>query len=114
MSRLVSLSIGYEFQWAQDVALDPEHYLATSTDVLDYVREHVSDFENDGRFCTNNPTIARAFFALHKLREITIFNVRHVPTNRAYHVDVRGELIQPWPDEFFERDFYLIFPNAKD
>lgn len=28
-------------------------------------------------------------------------------------VDVRGEFIQPWPDDFFEIDFYERFPDAR-
>lgn len=28
-------------------------------------------------------------------------------------VDVKGEFIQPWPDDFFEIDFFERFPNAR-
>ena len=28
-------------------------------------------------------------------------------------VDVKGEFIQPWPDDFFEIDFFERFPDAR-
>ena len=32
---------------------------------------------------------------------------------RRIRIDIKGEFIDPWPDDFFEVDFYERFPDAR-
>ena len=50
-----------------------------------------------------------AFQALHKLGEIELHIQRMVNGVEEFRVDVDGQIIEPWPDEFFEVDFNLRF-----
>lgn len=60
---------------------------------------------------TNNHSVVHGFQLLHRLGE---FNVTLRKDGVDYELDVEGELINPWPDGFFEVDFHLIFYKAKD
>lgn len=50
---------------------------------------------------TCDPIFLEALLTLHRklIIELTII---HRPTGRTYSVDIKGEIIEPWPDQFFE------------
>lgn len=59
-------------------------------------------------FYTNLPRMVIAMLSLHKLGEIELSVFNH-NTGFTHHVDVKGEMIEPWPDEFFEIEFHARF-----
>lgn len=62
------------------------------------------------RIFTSDKTVVTGFKALHKLGEIKLIVQRVVDgVSVEHHVDVKGDFILPWPDQFFEIDFYLLF-----
>lgn len=82
-------------------------YFATSEEILTVCREQLRVCT---RLYTTCPNIVMAFQCLHRLGEVELFVQRIVQGQvRDYTCDVRGDFIQPWPDEFFSLDFYLRF-----
>jgi hypothetical protein len=61
------------------------------------------------RIHTSESKIVVAFQALHELGEIELHIQRIVNGVKEFRVDVNGEIIEPWPDEFFEIEFNLRF-----
>ena len=61
------------------------------------------------RIFTSESKVVVAFQALHQLNEIELVIQRMVNGVEEYHVDAAGEIIGPWPDEFFEIEFNLRF-----
>jgi len=61
------------------------------------------------RIWTNDPRVVIAFQALHRLGELEVIIQRVYDGVKEYHLDIKGDLIEPWPDEFFELSFYLRF-----
>jgi len=62
------------------------------------------------RIWSQDPRVVHAFQALHGLSEIelVIQRVRDGKTTDHHH-DIYGQLILPWPDDFFEVNFHLLF-----
>jgi hypothetical protein len=80
----------------------PPQYFGTSDEVLNRCR----DFIGKGEIYTCNPTIVHAFQHLHRIGEVELSIDR---LGVAYDIDIKGDFINPWPDQFFELNFYLIF-----
>ncbi len=85
----------------------PVAYVGDAMELLNTVR---AACETSGTIHTNRVEIVLACMALQRRSEffVTLFRVRDGEQSQI-DVDVKGELIQPWPDEFFEINFHLIF-----
>ena len=81
-------------------------YVGKSTDVIDLCRKLLGN----NRLHTNNPTVVRAFQFLHRSGEVELI-LQRVFGGKVleFRHDIHGDMIEPWPDEFFEVDFYLTF-----
>jgi len=56
-----------------------------------------------------------ALQAMHRAGEIELSVWRCIDGQETrFHVDVKGDFIEPWPDEFFELTFYCLFPSARE
>jgi hypothetical protein len=89
----------------------PARYRGSAEDMLWDCRVAVDERD---MIYTTSPTVVAAFQQLHKLREIDVTVFRAIGEKlQIYDLDVNGDFIEPWPDEFFEVDFYLRFPGAK-
>lgn len=62
---------------------------------------------------TSEPRVVAAFQALHELGEVELHIQRVVNGVEEFRVDEKGQIIEPWPDEFFEVEFNLRF-HAKE
>lgn len=112
--RSILLRVGDSEPPRDCVDVKPFGYLPSSESVYEFVRVCLQTHPDAQTFSTNSGSVCLAFFLLHKQREIDCTNVFHVPTGRTVRIDYRGEFIEPWPDELFEIDFFLRFPNAKE
>ena len=57
---------------------------------------------------TNDPRVVFALRKIHKEKLADISFV-HSPSGDVFELDVNGEFIQPWPDNFFDIQFHIIF-----
>lgn len=57
---------------------------------------------------TNESRVLVALQALHRQGLIELV-IDHIPSGQKIHLDVKGEFIEPWPDELFELEFHLRF-----
>ena len=112
--RSIVLRVGDSFPPSDCVNVKPFGYFPSSDAVIEFVRVRVQTHPDAQTFTTNSGSVCLAFFLLHKRREIDCTNLIHVPTGRTIRIDYRGDFIEPWPDELFETDFYLRFPDAKE
>jgi len=112
--RSILLRVGDSETPRDCVDVKPFGYLPTAESVVEFVRVALQSNPDAQTFSTVNGSVCLAFFLLHKRREIDCTNVLHVPTERMIQIDYRGDFIQPWPDELFEINFHLIFPDAKE
>lgn len=89
----------------------PIAYMGDAMELLNTVR---TTCETAGTIHTNRQEIVLACLALQRRAEffVTLFRYRN-GEQLQIDVDVKGELIQPWPDDFFEIGFYLRF-DCKD
>jgi len=90
----------------------PRRYYVNGNAVLKACRRYAKKF---GTIYTSSSTVCVAFQCLHRMKEydVSIIRVRN-GVETKYNLDVKGDLIQPWPDEFFELDFQLRFFNGVD
>jgi hypothetical protein len=85
------------------VATFGQRYYSNAEEVLKDCRKYGARLSE---IRTNNHSVVHGFQVLHKLRE---FNVTLRKDDIDYELDMEGDLIRPWPDQFFEVDFYLVF-----
>lgn len=111
--RHIRLRVGDSATPPGCVDMCPIGYLPSAEAVSDFVRMILQSNPDAQTFSTNSGSVCLALFLLHKQREIDCTNVYHVPTAQTIRIDYRGEFIEPWPDELFEVDFYLLFSTAK-
>jgi len=67
------------------------------------------------RISSQDPRVVYAFQALHALGEIELI-IQRVRCGKVleFRHDIKGEMISPWPDNFFEVEFYLRFHTPKE
>lgn len=66
---------------------------------------------------TNRPDAVTALMAMVKMREINLKIRRYDEAQdswQEFDIDVKGEFIQPWPDNFFELGFHLRFHDYSE
>ena len=85
-------------------------YIGSAQELIDKARKlchHIHHIE------TNRPDCVAALQNLTRNREINLTIYRYVDdkTWEKYDVDIKGRIIQPWPDEFFEIGFHCRFKD---
>jgi hypothetical protein len=110
--RQITLHVGNRELWGAVLHVNPAQYIPDSVSLLRFVRSIVDNNAAVQNFATINADVVRAFCLLHKRRELDCTNVIHCPTGQLIHVDVNGDFIEPWPDEFFEIGFHLVFSES--
>lgn len=90
----------------------PRYYYPTAAEFLDGCRKALRTEAEAGAAVvhvkTHEARHVVALQTLHRLGEIAL-TLQHVDGGTVYDVDEKGDLIQPWPDEFFETEFRLRF-----
>jgi len=115
MPPIVRLLIGNPCREFRDSTFEtiPSQYHKTAPDLLEFLRGFITS--ELVTLHSNNNTHCVALQALHKRREIELEVYRCIDgVETRYRVDVKGELIEPWPDEFFELTFFCRFPDARE
>lgn len=89
----------------------PESIPLAYWDNLDSLLDTIKTYEGEVLY-TNNATIIHGCKRLHKMgyREFYIAWSRVVPP-RIIELDIRGDFIQPWPDDLFDIPFHCAFGN---
>ena len=83
-------------------------YISDRNIQLSIIRDAISD-GTDVFFCSCQQEVV-GFMTLHGLGEYEVTLVRSCgDTVKEFDLDKDGMLICPWPDEFFEICFYLMF-----
>ena len=115
MPPTVRLLIGNPKPYLRDSAFSviPCEYHKTSADLLEFLAGHITSERET--LASNLPLHCVGLLALHRRREIELEIYRCFDgIETQYRVDVKGELIEPWPDDFFELEFYCRVPGAKE
>jgi hypothetical protein len=90
----------------------PRRYIADMDQQLDILRAEVRrQIHTDPMifFCSDHQEVM-GFMTLHKLRECELTLIRSINNERqTFDLDIDGLTILPWPDEFFECCFYMLF-----
>lgn len=62
---------------------------------------------------THTPAVVNGFMALHRLGELDVTVRRNCGGGDIvyYALDVKGRMINPWPDDFFVLEFYLNYSD---
>jgi len=85
----------------------PRRYDSDSSVVLERCRRCAN---RHSRIHTSEPKVVVAFQALHRLGEIELVVQRvHDGKVLEFRHDIKGEMIEPWPDGFFEVEFLFAF-----
>jgi hypothetical protein len=110
--RTITLHVGNRELWGDVLHVNHAQYMPNAEALLLFVRSIVDNNPNVQNFATINADIVRAFCLLHKRRELDCTNLIHCPTGNTIRIDHRGDFIEPWPDDFFEIGFYLVFSDV--
>lgn len=85
----------------------PVVYVGNAETFLETVR---AACEQSGTIHTNIPDVVVACQTLLRRGEFNfVILLCRDGSQTLFHVDTKGELIEPWPDEFFEIGFHLRF-----